>query len=114
MKFEIKRPCADCPFRTDCNPFLRRAPEIRRQMRDDHFWFACHETTGAKGGRRVKPANQSHCAGLMGVLWRERNPNIAMRMALAFKLITIEQLESISQVFNNLDEFVAHHEKGQR
>lgn len=110
MKFEIKRPCAECPFRRDCSPYLRRANEIRDQMRDDHYWFACHETTGAKGGRRVKPAEQSHCMGLAKVLWRERNLNIAMRLALTFGLLTVEQLDAKRPaVFRNLDEFVKHH-----
>jgi hypothetical protein len=110
LKFEIKRPCPHCPFRRDCSPFLRRAGEIRDQMSDDHFWFACHETTGAKGGRRVKPENQSHCAGLMKVLWRMRRPNIAMRLALTFKMITVEQLEERRPaVFRSLAEFARHH-----
>lgn len=110
MKFLIKRPCDACPFRRDSNPFLRRAGEIRDQMKDDHFWFACHETTGAKRGRRIKPTEQSHCAGLMKVLWKMRRPNIAMRLALTFKMITVEQLqERRPAVFRNLDEFAKHH-----
>jgi hypothetical protein len=110
VKFEIKRPCPECPFRRDCSPFLRRAGEIRDQMRDDHYWFACHQTTGAKGGKRIKPAEQSHCAGLMKVLWKERRPNVAMRLAILFKLVTIEQLEERRPaVFRNLDEFARHH-----
>jgi hypothetical protein len=82
-------------------------------MRDDHNWFACHETTGMKTGKRVKRADQSHCAGLMKVLWREGIPNIAMRIALIYKFITVEQLEAKKPpVFRSLAEFEKHHEKG--
>jgi len=109
MKFKIKTPCADCPFRTDSNPFLRRAPQLRHQLRNDQNWFACHETTGVKNGKRIKPADQSHCAGAMGVLWNEGNPNLAMRLALAFKLITVKQLDKMQPVFQSLDDFVRHH-----
>ena len=110
MKFLVKRPCESCPFRRDCTPYLRRAPEIARQMSDDHFWFACHETTGVKGGKRIKAAEQSHCAGLMKVLWKMRRPNIAMRLALAFKLISLAQLEARRPaVFRSLKEFARHH-----
>lgn len=56
MKFLVKSPCADCPFRASCHPFLRRAYAIARELRDDTRWFACHETTGVKHGRRVKGA----------------------------------------------------------
>ena len=110
MKFEIKQPCAECPFRRDVHPYLRRAGEIRDQMNDDHFWFACHRTTGQMRGRRVRPAEQSHCAGLMRVLWRMKRPNVAMRLALLYKLITVEQLEQRRPaVFRTLDAFAAHH-----
>lgn len=112
MKFDIKRPCAECPFRTDCHPYLRRAPQIAEQMKDDQNWFACHQTTGAMHGKRIRKENQSHCAGLMGVLWRERRMNVAMRLALVYKMITVEQLEAEQPVFKSLDEFAAHHGQG--
>jgi hypothetical protein len=111
MLFKIKHPCELCPFRKDVRPFLRRAQSIAEQMEDDHFWFACHETTGVKSGRRVRPAKQSHCAGLMGVLWKMKRPNIAMRLALMYKMITVKQLNSIQNVFNSLNEFKNHHDE---
>jgi hypothetical protein len=110
MQFNIKRPCSACPFRSDVAPFLHRAPRIAKQLKDDHFWFACHETTGIKSGKRVNPANQSHCAGAMMVLWKSGMANIAMRLALVYKMITREQLEQDVPVFASLDEFAAHHE----
>jgi hypothetical protein len=112
MKFEIKRPCAECPFRADVHPYLRRAGEIARQMKNDHFWFACHHTTGAMEGKRIKPENQSHCAGLMGVLWNARRPNIAMRLAVLTKKISLKELDVMKKpVFKNLAAFVAHHRR---
>lgn len=109
MKFEIKRPCENCPFRRDVHPFLRRAKQIAKQMQDDHNWFACHKTTGMESGKRTKARDQSHCAGLMGVLWRMGRPNIAMRLALLFKMITVKQLEAPQPVFDSLEEFERHH-----
>lgn len=115
MKFKIKKPCELCPFRSDCHPYLGRADQIAEQMEDDHNWFACHETTGVKSGRRVKAANQSHCAGLMLVLWRMRRPNIAMRLALVANMITVQELEKKdAPVFGSLDEFREHHKGTQR
>jgi hypothetical protein len=110
MQFKIKRPCESCPFRKDVSPFLHRAPQIVTQLEDDYFWFACHETTGMKSGKRVKPEKQSHCAGAMMVLWKSGTANIAMRLALLYKLITREQLEQDVAVFDSLEEFAAHHE----
>jgi len=110
MKFDIKRPCATCPFRTDVAPFLHRGPQLAEQLGDDHFWFACHYSTGMIHGKRVKKAEQSQCAGSTMVLWREARPNIAMRIALIAGMITPAQLEAEAPVFNSLEEFAAHHE----
>lgn len=116
MKFAIKNPCELCPFRRDVAPFLqRRARLIATQLADDHFWFACHETTGVKGGRRKNQREQSHCMGVMRVLWREGNPNIAMRLALATSTITVDDLERASPAcFRSLTAFVKHHEQEKR
>lgn len=112
MKFTIKRPCEHCPFRSDVHPFLRRAPQIAKQMKDDHYWFACHETTGVSKGKRVRRSDQSHCMGLAAVLWSMGMPNIAMRLALSFKMITVAQLEAPKNTFRSLTEFVQHHARG--
>ena len=112
MKFDIKRPCEHCPFRRDVPPFLNRADSIAGDLRDDHNWFACHETTGQMTGKRVKPENQSQCAGSMIVLWRSGRPNIAMRIAIITKLLKIETLEQPAPVFDSLDEFAGHHSGG--
>lgn len=45
------------------------------------------------------------------VLWREGNPNVAMRLALAFGMVTVEQLKAEAPVFNSLKEFAEHHEE---
>jgi len=113
MKFSVKKPCAQCPFRKDVQPFLRRASTIAQEMRDDTRWFACHQTTGQMHGKRVKPAEQSHCAGLMGVLWNEGRPNIAMRLALIYKLITIKQIKAATRLtFRSFAAFERHHAEG--
>jgi len=110
MKFEILKPCEHCPFRRDVQPFLNRAKSIADGLRDDNNWFACHETTGAKNGRRVKPANQSMCAGSMIVLWRSGLANIGMRLALVYGLLKRETLDQKApHVFNTLEEFECHH-----
>jgi hypothetical protein len=68
-------------------------------------------TISAVTGKRVKTADQSHCSGLMKLLWTSGRPNIAMRLALLYKMITVPQLEEkFPPVFNSLEEFAKHHE----
>lgn len=116
MEFKVKTPCAECPFRRDSNPFLRRAGTLAKQLADDHFWFACHHTTGVAHGKRVRPENQSQCAGSMGVLWRMGRPNIAMRAAILFGFMTIADVDRMARakVFRNLQAFERHHLKPRR
>jgi hypothetical protein len=113
MQFKIKRPCEHCPFRRDVHPFLdpRRAADLAETLRDDHSWFACHETVGIVRHRRIKKADQSQCAGSMMVLWREGRPNIAMRVAIHFKMLAIQDLAASAPVFDSLAEFARHHGK---
>jgi hypothetical protein len=113
MRFDIKRPCAHCPFRKDVPGYLHRerASELARQLVDDDLsWFACHETTGVKGGKRVKRSDQSHCMGAAMVLWRQGMPNVATRIALASKLLRVEDLNVSAPVFDSMDQFAKHHD----
>jgi hypothetical protein len=82
-------------------------------MKDDTFWFACHQTTGMKHGKRVRPANQSMCAGLMGVQWRMGRLSVAARIALFANMITVGDLKACAKkTFRTLDAFAKHHKRG--
>jgi hypothetical protein len=109
MQFKVKIPCAECPFRKNIRPFLTagRAAQIAGDLSDDHHWFACHHTTGPA----IKTENQSQCAGSMGVLWKMHRPNIAMRLAIHFKLITLTELNRIARhkIYPSLSAFVRAH-----
>jgi hypothetical protein len=114
MKFNIKKPCDHCPFRTDRPGYLRkgRAQQIGIMLtHDDMSWFPCHETTGVKDLQRIEKGDQSHCAGAMIMLWRMRMPNVAMRLALAFGKISVQNLDCKVSVASSTDEFVGHHAK---
>lgn len=47
MNFDLKKPCAKCPFRTDClKGWLgeERAEEIATGITEEQQTFSCHET----------------------------------------------------------------------
>lgn len=115
MQWKIKRPCEHCPFRRDVPPYLTaaRARGLARTLSDDLHWFACHETTGIKNGKRVRAADRSHCAGAAIVLYRAGLINVATRLAVALNLISMDDLKAPVPVFNSLEQFVAHHSEGE-
>lgn len=113
MLWKIKRPCEHCPFRRDVRPFLRNsfARQLTTELRNDMNWFACHETTGATNGKRIRAANQSHCIGAAIVLWRDGLVNLSTRLALHLNMITMDDLQRPAPVFDTLEEFEAHHSR---
>lgn len=45
MKYTLRTPCADCPFRTDIRPFLSGEDRVRELEQAQDGEFPCHKTT---------------------------------------------------------------------
>ena len=77
VNFNLKRPCANCPFRTDIRPFLRRdqAQQIADSLLDQQQTFACHKTVdySEDPAGRV-PDDAQHCAGALIMLEHMEQP----------------------------------------
>ena len=115
MKFDLVRPCGECPFRTDRPPFIR-AGKVREVLGDPNgrgakAWpsvsFACHKTVGAKG--RVRPDSQ-HCAGVAIVLLRDGQPNQAMQLAERLLGVDWGRLDMTSPVYASREAAIAAQE----
>jgi hypothetical protein len=110
--FALKRPCGDCPFRTDRAPFLSedRAREIADALHADAS-FHCHKTLelDAEDGEVEVTASSKHCAGAMIVLEHEDRPNQMMRIAERLGAYNRTALVMGSPVPESLDEWVALH-----
>jgi len=99
MRFNLRRPCPKCPFRTDIPGYLTaaRAQEIIEALfADDWAWFGCHETTEyvedeetGLGDRQCVDSTQQ-CAGSLILLLKLGRPNVATRMAGAMGLIDLD------------------------
>ena len=67
MKFDLRRPCDNCPFRTDINFPLERArvEEIVDSITRQDRTFACHKTTKhcPETGEHIPSKKEQHCAG---------------------------------------------------
>lgn len=105
----LKRPCAKCPFRTDClKGWLgkSRMEEICEDTINGDEYFICHETTDLP---RLK---QMLCAGKL-LLESKVNPygNKSTRMAAVMGLLPggYEYLEGAELIFKTIEEAVKHH-----
>ena len=117
MKFDMTKPCEDCPFRSN-KPFYlapRRAREIADALRRDQS-FTCHKTIdyGAAENsegetdleHRPYDPSEQHCAGATIVLWRMGAPNQWMRLAGRLGLFDPGKLDMQAPVYEDLDAFV--------
>lgn len=109
MKFELTKPCKDCPFRTDClKGWLGRgrAIEIAHSLTALQQSFPCHKTTEETGN----PKNgEQHCAGALIMLEHMEKPNQMMRIAERLRFYDRFKLKMSAPVFTDTDEFIDHH-----
>lgn len=83
MKFDMKTPCLQCPFRSDVHLYISadRAEEILDAITNGGQTFACHKTTEfADDGEHVPSAGEQHCAGALILLEKIERPNQMMRI----------------------------------
>lgn len=116
MKFDLCRPCAECPFRTDRPGYLTRASaqSITDALIQHDQTFACHKTVdySATDAGEVTSDSQ-HCAGALLLLERLHRPNQMMRIAERPRCYDRSRLDANAPVFSNATSFVNHHARAQ-
>lgn len=116
MKYDLTKPCKDCPFLDEkLGMFFssgERAQEIVDAARTGVF--PCHKTTtwdeNDNGDTRqvVRPTTQA-CAGAMIAMEHCDEPNQMMRIAERIGVYDRRKLEMDSPSCTDLDEFVNWH-----
>jgi hypothetical protein len=109
MKFDLKRPCQDCPFRSDRHFGL--LPDRVRQILGDErkgrqWWpassFPCHKTIDYRDDDSTHvPQTAQQCAGVMIILTREGRPNDAMQIGERFKRCDPKGLDMTAPVYES-------------
>jgi len=108
MNFNLKKPCSDCPFRCDVEPYLTkdRVLDICNAMISEQKTFACHKTTGIDGEKYKKSAVE-HCAGALVFLETLNRPNQMMRIADRLGYYDRTKLNMKSPVFKTVKKMVS-------
>lgn len=110
MRFDLTKPCGNCPYRTD-RPFYlcpERTAEILDAITDGQQTFACHKTVdydaedddeeSAGDGRHT--TKTQHCAGALILLEKLERPNQMMRIAERLGLYDRRKLKMDAPVFD--------------
>jgi len=118
MKFEMKKPCNNCPFRTDSlKGWLgsARAKEISFSIIHQQGTFPCHKTVDYdredEEGSGVVTQDSQHCAGAMIMLEHMKKPNQMMRIAERLGFYDYRKLDMKSPVFKNDKQFIKYHSR---
>lgn len=109
MNFNLTKPCANCPFRTDVHFHFSkgRARDIAEGIVDEQQTFSCHKTvdySSDDGGADTDKTE--HCAGAMIMLEHMDRPNQMMRIAERFGIYDRTKLKMDSPVFTDANEFI--------
>lgn len=105
MRFNLIRPCDDCPFLKHGGIRLRkaRAEEIGGMMISrDGGTFACHKTTDSGGSE----GPVQHCAGALVFAEKNEIATQAMRIAERLQMYDHTKLQGHDDVFDTLEEMV--------
>jgi hypothetical protein len=108
--FKLKRPCANCPFRRGQGELFALHPRRLREI-VEAVAFQCHGTVDYSGDKPASGEKPQQCAGLMAVLWRDRQPNQIMKVAMAFRDLDPTTLDPDGEAYGSVDEAMAAHAK---
>ena len=108
MRYDLKKPCDECPFLREGGVRLtrERIKEIAGMMLSANGGhFPCHKTTGVAGNCDGK--NEQHCAGAL--IFAEKNGTTTQMMRIAERLgmYDASQLVGKERVFCGINEMLA-------
>lgn len=108
--FALRRPCSNCPFRTDVVPYLTRARAIDiATSLADGATFPCHKTVDYETDDEPNVAESAFCAGALIMLEHAGAPNQMMRIGERLRLYDAGALDMDAPVHHSPDKFIVHH-----
>lgn len=119
MNFNLKKPCAQCPFRTDVTPYItsERAAEICHSLVNGAS-FPCHKTTKhseEEDSDMVCTPKSEMCAGAMILLEKIERPNQMMRIGERIGMYDHRKLDMSQPVYDSPEAMIkAHKKKGRK
>lgn len=127
MKFDLRKPCVDCPFRKDALPGwlgAERSQEIADALLTEDKTFACHKTVEHheqeveegdidQDELDASLADRQHCAGAIAMVEAEGAANSMLQISERLGIRDPDRVtdEGRALSFESGKDFVAHHAK---
>ena len=110
MKYDLRTPCNNCPFRNDIPPYIH--PERVEEIMGGEF--ACHKTTKHNDdGEPINSGREQHCAGSLILHEKMECPHQMMRIMERFGGYDHTKLDMDAPVYGSVSEMVEAHEEAQ-
>jgi|GEM_PF-2761608 len=102
--FQLKQPCALCPFRKENDGMLTsgRLEKIIEDLHEDKPFF-CHKTVDYTREHYPDTTDSKYCAGAMVYLEKCNNTNVPMRMGQMFGLYDPAQMKGHEDVIDPIE-----------
>lgn len=109
MKFDLKKPCSDCPLRSDIESYLtkKRAKQIVFEVFNRDRTFTCHKYAKSLGHE----GEEQHCAGMLILQEKNGSANQMMRIAERLGFYNYKKLEMDSPIFETPYDFIEAQER---
>lgn len=110
FKFDLKKPCANCPFRKDIPFFLSkaRATDIVNAVTKEDKTFSCHKTvTYGDDGESVFTPKEQHCAGALILVAKTGAANSMLQIAERFGIYDPAKIDMDAPVYDTGDDMIA-------
>lgn len=105
MKYDLRKPCSNCPFRSDIKGYLHPDRPYELVVGD----FPCHKTLeqSDEGDETVITKDSQHCAGSLIFHEQRNDPHQMMRIAERLGLYDRTKLDMDSvPVFADVEDMV--------
>lgn len=116
MKFDLVRPCPECPFRTDIPVYLtsERPLMMYKPASSSHctngLSFSCHETTDKDDwGNVLSTPDTQQCAG--SLILHQHEGHYAQHIQLAERLLGFDRnnLDMTAPVYKSFEEMLTRY-----
>ena len=107
-RFDLVRPCVNCPFRTDVRFHFRRAraEEIVRAVIAGDLTFQCHKTVDYSADTLAVGDRPQQCAGALILHEKLGRPNWRFRFAQGLGIYDPARLDMSAPVVSSVAEFI--------
>lgn len=108
MKFDMKKPCAECPFRKGPKAVRLRPGRVQEIINSEGV-FACHKTVDYSDGDGRTRENSQGCVGFMVFMDKARRTNQAQQVGIRLGIIDPAPIDNPANrraVVDSADEIV--------